>query len=74
MKRFFGMMPQSEVEKKQTFKVGIDKLKVNIEAGKNGWTILYAYGSSDYKDIVDTVENNFNDALNVLKSNFSEIY
>lgn len=71
MNRFFGMMPSSEVEISKKYRVSDGN--VVIDAGKNGWTILYADGSSDYKDVVDTAENNFNNAYEVLKSNFSEI-
>lgn len=71
MNRFFGMMPSSEVEISKRYRVSGGN--VVIDAGKNGWTILYADGSSDYKDVVDTAENNFNNAYEVLKSYFSEI-
>ena len=69
MNRFFGMMPLSEVKIRKTF---IDDLglKISIDAGENGWTIMYADSSSEYKDVVDTTENNFNSALTVLKSHF----
>jgi len=73
MKRFMGMMPSSEVKKEQQFKVGVGQLTVTIQAGENGWTILYADGSSEYKDVVDTTENNFNKAIEVLKTHFSDI-
>ena len=70
MNRFMGMMPSSEVEKEQQFKVGADKLTVTVQAGKNGWTILYADSSSEYDDVIDTVDNNFESALKVLNSRF----
>lgn len=73
MKRFMGMMPSSEVKKEQQFKVGVGQLTVTVQAGENGWTILYADSSSEYKDVVDTTENNFNKAIKVLKTHFSEI-
>lgn len=73
MKRFMGMMPSSEVKKEQQFKVGVGQLTVTVQAGENGWTILYADSSSEYKDVVDTTENNFNKAVEVLKTHFSEI-
>lgn len=73
MNRFMGMMPSSEIKKEETFKVGMSQLKVTIQAGKNGWTILYADGSSDYEDIVDTIDNNFKKALNILENNFGNI-
>lgn len=73
MKRFFGMMPSSEVEMSKRYRVGIGGGNVVIDAGKNGWTILYADSSSEYEDVVDTTENNFNRAYEVLKSHFSDI-
>ena len=73
MKRFFGMMPSSEVKREERFKVGVGQLTVTIQAGENGWTILYADSSSEYKDEVDTIDNNFNKAMNVLKSQFGNV-
>jgi hypothetical protein len=73
MNRFFGMMPSSEVKKQKSFRVGSSQLKVTVDAGENGWTILYADSSSEYQDVVDTTENNFNKALEVLKTHFSDI-
>jgi hypothetical protein len=73
MKRFFGMIPSSEVKKQERFKVGLAQSNVTIQAGENGWTILYADGSSEYKDEVDTTENNFNKAMDVLKTHFSDV-
>ena len=73
MNRFFGMMPSSEVKKEKSFRVGTSQLKVTLQAGENGWTILYADSSSEYKDVVDSTENNFNKALEVLKTHFSDV-
>jgi len=73
MNRFMGMMPSSEVQKEEDFRVGAWQLKVTIQSGENGWTILYADSSSQYKDIVDTMENNFNSAFNVLETEFNNI-
>lgn len=67
MNRFFGMMPSSEVKIQKKFVDDLG-LKITIQAGENGWTILYADHSSEYADVVDTVENNFNKALETLKS------
>jgi hypothetical protein len=70
MKRFFGMMPCSEIELTKTY---VDSLGLNIriEVGKNGWTITYADSSTEYKDVVDTVENNLAMALKVLESHLT---
>lgn len=72
MNRFMGMMPSKEVKMEKTF---IDDmgLKIIIQAGEKGWTILYADASSEYKDVLDTTVNNFNKALGVLKSHFPDI-
>ena len=64
-----GMMPSSEIEVSKTFKDDLG-LKIRVEAGKNGWTIIYADGSSEYKDIKDMFDNNFQAALKALKSHF----
>lgn len=73
MNRFMGMMPSSEVKKEKRFKVGVGQLKVTIQAGEKGWTILFADGSSEYEDIGDTTENNFNSALEQLNKHFGDI-
>lgn len=65
MNRFFGMMPSSEIEIEKSFKERTGTTM--IQAGKNGWTILYPDGSSQYEDTVDSVENNYEKALNVYK-------
>ncbi len=65
-----GMMPSSEIEVSKTFKDDLG-LKITIQAGKNGWTIMYADSSSEYKDVKDTTKNNFESALTVLKSHFN---
>lgn len=44
MNRFFGMMPSSEVQISKTFKDRNGR-KIIIDAGKNGWTIMWAYNS-----------------------------
>jgi hypothetical protein len=73
MNRFFGMMPSSEIKIEKQFRVELSRLVVTIQSGENGWTIIYADSSSEYKDIVDTAENNFDTAMNVLKSHFDNI-
>jgi hypothetical protein len=64
------MMPSSEIKMSKMY---IDDLglKITIDAGENGWTILYADSSSEYKDVVDTTLNNFDKALKVLKGHFN---
>ncbi len=64
MQRFFGMMSSKEIEKEERIK--INDLSVIVQAGPNGWTILYTDGSIEYQDIVDTTENNYKSAIKVL--------
>ncbi|MGK0446556.1 MAG: hypothetical protein ACJA2M_000325 [Polaribacter sp.] len=73
MDRFMGMMPSSEVKRKELFKVGTSQLVVTIQSGENGWTILYDDSSSEYKDEVNTVDKNFDNAMKVLKTHFEDI-
>lgn len=68
-----GMMPSSEVKRKELFKVGTSQLVVTIQSGENGWTILYDDSSSEYKDEVNTVDKNFDNAMKVLKTHFEDI-
>ena len=58
MKRFFGMMPSDKIKKEEHFR---DKsnLEIIIQAGENGWSILYADGSSLYRDETKDTEDNF---------------
>lgn len=68
MKRFFGMMPSDEIEMEETYKDDMDH-SIVVQAGKNGWTLLYADGSSEFKDVeTETAKENFDIALNHLKS------
>lgn len=67
------MMPSSEVKREERFKVGMSQLVVTIQSSENGWTILYADSSSEYQDEVDTTDNNFDKAMKVLKTHFSDI-
>lgn len=56
MNRLFGIIPLKEVEIEKTF-INDLNLKITIQAGKNGYTIIY-------DDVIDTAENNFNIAYN----------
>lgn len=61
MKRFFGMMPVSEIERTEHF-VDERGLSVRIDAGPNGWTVRFADMSSEYKDESIGTEANFKNA------------
>ena len=64
MKRFFGMMPSTEIEIEKYYK-DEDGYKVIIQVGKNGWTIIYADHSTDFKDIISSANKNFEEAYNL---------
>ncbi len=72
MKRMFGLMPSNEVKLTKTF---IDDmgLKIIVQSGEHGWTIIFADQSTEFKDEDDTVENNFNKAYNILKTKFNHL-
>jgi hypothetical protein len=67
------MMPSSEVKREERFKVGMNQLVVKIQAGENGWTIIYADSSSEYKDEVNTTDENFKKAMEVLNTHFGDV-
>lgn len=73
MLHMFGMMPSSEVKIEKTIYLDTDPKsldKVRIQAGENGWTIIWADRSTSYQDISGTVESNFDNAMRVLKEKF----
>ena len=61
MERFCGMMPPDCIEIEKRFK-DQNGLRVTIEAGQEGWTLIWADCSVDYVDDNDTSENNFQKA------------
>lgn len=64
MQRFFGMMPQKEVTIQGSYVDGWG-MKMTIQAGPNGWTILYSDGSSDWCDEVNEDTVNFQKAYDI---------
>lgn len=72
MKRFFGLMPSNEIEITKTFKDD-NGYEITIDAGKHGWTIIYADTATEYEDIDGTAEENFNRAYKILKSHFDKL-
>lgn len=66
------MMPVSEIKMEKTF-VDSSGLIIIVQSGENGWSILYADGSSEYKDEVDTTDNNFEKAFKVLEGRLSNL-
>jgi len=67
MKRFMGMMPMDEIAREQSFK-DQSGFRITVQAGPNGWTVLWADHSSDYKDVTATTEANWKMALAYLAS------
>lgn len=67
MRRFFGMMSSSEIEVERHYK---DKngYRITIQAGVNGWTIIYADSSTQFKDITASTGENFNRAYDLAVS------
>lgn len=65
MKRFFGMMPSAEIEVEKHYR-DKDGYKVTIQSGVNGWTIIYADYSTDFKDIVASTDENFKEAYDLV--------
>ena len=72
MNRFFGMMPQNEVSISKRFK-DPSGLKITIQAGEHGWTIIYADNSTDYKDVDATAKDNFNEAYALATKNLGPL-
>lgn len=70
--RLFGMMASKYVKIEKYF-LDDSNLSITVQAGEKGWTIIYADGGTEYKDVEDTPENNFNKAYMILKSHFSNI-
>ena len=64
MRRFFGLMPSEEVSIELRFK-DMHGLGLLIQAGSKGWSIIYADQSSEYMDVNETPENNFETAYRV---------
>ena len=64
MKRFFGMMPSTEIEMEKHYKDS-NGYRITIQAGLHGWTIIYADASSEFKDINNSTDKNFKDAYNL---------
>lgn len=70
MKRFMGVMPSSCIKISKDFKDD-NGLNVHIVAGPEGWTVIYADGSTEYQDIEGTSEENYNRAYAVASKNLN---
>ena len=72
MNRIFGLMPVAEIEKEQRFKDTYG-LSIIIQAGPNGWTIIYADSSSKWNDEENTTEENFNKAFKIAECELGDL-
>ena len=68
MKRFFGMMPSSEIELEEHY-LDRDSYTLIIQAGKHGWSIIYADSSSEYADVDAKPDENFKVAYTIAAKN-----
>jgi len=64
MKRFMGLMPVECIEISKEFKDENGRI-VHIDAGPEGWTIVYPDMSADYEDNIASSEENFQKAYDV---------
>lgn len=69
--RVFGMLPMNKITIHKQYKTENGVILIN--AGSCGWTITYQDYSSVWKDVEDTDENNFNAALLIAKSEYTEL-
>lgn len=70
MKRFMGIMPSSCIEISQDYKDD-NGMNVHIDAGSEGWTVMYADGSTEYEDIKGSAKENFERAYKVASENLN---
>lgn len=74
MKRMFGMMPSCEVELNKNFKDEYG-MTISIEAGKHGWTVIWADGGFDWEDVdVNSSQENFNAAIAFATEKVGKLY
>lgn len=72
MKRFNGMMSADAIEREEHYK-DVTGLGITIQAGPEGWTVLYADGSSEYNDVKATTDENFKTAYDCAVENLGEL-
>ena len=72
MMRVFGIMPTEEVTMQESYIDGMGGTII-IQAGPNGWSILYADGSADYCDEVNEDTINFQKAYDKVNENIGPL-
>lgn len=70
--RFMGAMLAYEVEICKSYRDD-NNLKIIIEAGKHGWTVIYADYSTEFQECEDIPENNFNKAYKRAEMNLGRL-
>lgn len=70
MKRFFGTISLNDIKKEKIFKDDFG-YEIIVQAGETGWVIIYPDNSTESKYNIDTVENNYNDAVNLIIQYFN---
>lgn len=72
MTRFFGMMPCDEVKRESKYRLD-DGGVVIVQAGPNGWSVLFPDHSSEFRDVVATTRENYKEALETAKKHYPEL-
>ena len=73
MERFFGIMPVDEIEIEKVFKDSPESsCTETIQAGPNGWSILWADHGSTCKDESIGTDENLKNAIAELKKHFPD--
>ena len=67
MKRLFGMMPSSEIETLKSYR-DQNGMRISIEAGQKGWTVLWGDYGTDFQDADKSPQENFQDAYDFVTS------
>lgn len=75
MKRFFGMMPSDEITIEKTYRahgIMVD-VYITIQAGPNGWTVIWPDKGTNYDDKTDDPEENFKTAYELAKTKYPDM-
>lgn len=72
MERMFGMMPRNEITIEKNYK-DTWGARITIQAGPNGWTVIWADGSTWYEDETRDAEENFKIAYQKVKDEMGEL-
>lgn len=67
-----GFMPSNEITIEKVYKDKYD-LSVAIDAGPHGWTVIWADGSTSYKDNEDIDTNNFDEAYKLAERKLGKL-